>query len=183
MTMHQPDMILNFWFGAEARAHWFSKSDAFDDALRDRFEALYDQAADGKLSDWQNTPKGALALSIILDQFPRNMFRGTPRMYATDAAALAVAGWAVDRDFDLQFKSTEERIFFYLPFEHSEDLEDQYRCVMLMKERANAEFLQYAVDHFQVIEKFGRFPHRNAILGRRDTPAEEDYLAEPDAGW
>lgn len=181
--MHNPNHLLNFWFGPDARDNWFRKSDAFDDLLRAEFDALYDAAAAGKLQDWQNTPKGSLALVIALDQLPRNMFRGSPKMYATDEAARAVAAWAVDRDFDKQFNTVEERLFFYLPFEHSEDLEDQYRAVMLMKERTNEDYLRYAVDHFQVIEKFGRFPHRNEILGRRNTPAEEDYLAGGNAGW
>jgi uncharacterized protein (DUF924 family) len=176
--------ILDFWFAAANRPLWFKKEPAFDDEIRRRFAAAHESAAAGALGDWQRTPEGSLALILALDQFPRNMFRGTPRAFATDPAARAVADWAVDRDFDRKLASDDERIFFYLPFEHSEDIDDQHRAVELVRTRiASGELLRYAVKHREVIERFGRFPHRNAILGRRSTPEEEDYLKQPGAGF
>jgi uncharacterized protein (DUF924 family) len=122
---------------------------------------------------------------ICLDQFPRNMYRGTPRAFAADAKARLVADWAVDRGFDLHFKDEQVRFFFYLPFEHSEDIDDQHRCVELARTRcpSDPEILRYAILHRELIEKYGRFPHRNAILGRRSTPEEEEYLKQPGAGF
>ena len=175
--------ILDFWFAPANKPRWFKREDAFDDEIRRRFEAVHERAAAGKLAAWQNTPEGALALVLCLDQFPRNIFRGTARAFATDAKARAVADWAVDRGFDLQFKG-DERFFFYLPFEHSEELDDQHRCVELLRTRLpDPELLRYAVAHRDLIEKFGRFPHRNPILGRRSTPDEEEYLKQPGAGF
>lgn len=177
--------VLSFWMAPAIRPLWFKKDAAFDAEVKQRFEALHDQAAAGRLSQWQNTPEGALALLLCLDQFPRNMYRGTPRAFETDAKARLVADWAVDRGFDLHFKDEQERLFFYLPFEHSEDLDDQHRAVELCRQRCpkDPEILRYAILHRDVIEKFGRFPHRNAILGRRNTPEEEEYLKQPGAGF
>lgn len=175
--------ILEFWFAPANKPRWFKRDDAFDDEIRRRFEAVHERAAAGNLAAWQNTAEGSLALLLCLDQFPRNIFRGTPRAFTTDAKARAVADWAVDRGFDLEFKS-DERIFFYLPFEHSEDLDDQHRAVELVRTRlSDAEMMRYAIAHRDVIEKFGRFPHRNAILGRSSTPEEEEYLKQPGAGF
>lgn len=177
--------VLGFWLAPANRPQWFKKDAAFDDEIRRRFEAVHERAAEGRYASWQNTPEGALALLLCLDQFPRNMFRGTPRAFATDAKARLVADWAVDRGYDLQFKDEQERLFFYLPFEHSEDLDDQHRAVELVRQRCatDPEILRYAILHRDVIEKFGRFPHRNPILGRRSTPDEEEYLRKPGAGF
>ena len=176
--------ILVFWFAPANKPRWFKREDAFDDEIRRRFEPLHERAAAGRLAAWQNSPDGTLGLLLCLDQFPRNIYRGTARAFATDAKARAVADWAVDRGFDLQFKGDDERIFFYLPFEHSEDLDDQHRAVELVRTRlSDPEMLRYAVAHRDVIERFGRFPHRNAILGRRGTPEEEEYLKQPGAGF
>ncbi len=177
--------VLQFWLAPGNRSLWFKKEPAFDDEIRRRFEPLHERAAAGRLASWQNTPEGAFALLLCLDQFPRNMYRGTPRAFATDEKARLVADWAVDRGFDLHFRDEMERIFFYLPFEHSEDLDDQHRAVELIRERCpkGPEILRYAILHRDVIEKFGRFPHRNAILGRRSTPEEEEYLKQPGAGF
>ena len=181
--MSELRQLLEFWFAPANKPHWFRRSDAFDDEIRRRFEPVYERAAAGKLAAWQNTPEGALALLLCLDQFPRNMYRGTPRAFATDAKARAVADWAVDRGFDLKFEG-DERFFFYLPFEHSEEIDDQHRCVELVRTRlSDPETLRYAVAHRDLIEKFGRFPHRNPILGRRSTPDEEEYLKQPGAGF
>jgi uncharacterized protein (DUF924 family) len=176
--------ILEFWFAPANKPFWFKKEPAFDDEIRRRFEAVHEQAAAGRFAAWQNTPEGALALCLCLDQFPRNLYRGTPRAFATDAKARAVADWAVDRGFDLHFKSDDERTFIYLPFEHSEEIDDQHRAVELFRTRcSDPDLLRYAVLHRDVIERFGRFPHRNPILGRRSTPEEEDYLMQPGAGF
>ncbi|MCW5771582.1 MAG: DUF924 domain-containing protein [Rhodospirillaceae bacterium] len=184
MALREIKQILDFWFAEAHRPFWFKKEAAFDDEIRRRFEPAHEAAAAGSFSAWQNTPEGALALLICLDQFPRNMYRGTPRAFATDAKARAVADWAVDREFDLRFKTDDERMFFYLPFEHSEEIDDQHRCVELVRTRCtDPEFLRYAVAHRDVIARFGRFPHRNAILGRPNTPEEEEYLKQPGAGF
>jgi len=176
--------VLDFWFADANRPLWFKKDPAFDAECRRRFEALHERAAAGQLAPWQNTPEGALALVLCLDQFPRNLYRGTPRAFATDAKARAVADWAVDRDYDLHFKLGEQRLFFYLPFEHSEDLDDQHRAVELVRTRCtDPEQLRYALLHRDVIARFGRFPHRNAILGRPSTADEAEYLRQPGAGF
>jgi uncharacterized protein (DUF924 family) len=189
---HQPTVadVLFFWFGPPKERggphkRWFEKSEAFDREIRERFLPLHEDAAAGKLSHLKQNAADCLALIVLLDQFPRNMFRGTPRAFATDAKARLVADWAVDRGYDLQFKDEQERLFFYLPFEHSEDLDDQHRAVELVRQRCptDPEILRYAILHRDVIEKFGRFPHRNPILGRRSTPDEEEYLKGPGAGF
>ena len=181
--MREVRQVLDFWFAEANRQHWFRKSPAFDAECR-QFEALHERAASGELSAWQNSPEGALALLLCLDQFPRNLYRGSPRAFATDEKARAVADWAVDREFDLRFKEWQQRLFFYLPFEHSEDLDDQHRAVELVRSRcADEEVFRYAVAHRDVIARFGRFPHRNAVLGRRNTPDEEEYLKQPGAGF
>ena len=176
--------VLEFWLAPANRALWFTTDAAFDAEIRRRFEAVHERAAAGRCAAWQGTPEGSLALLLCLDQFPRNMYRGTPRAFATDEKARAVADWAVDRGFDLHFKNEQERLFFYLPFEHSEDLDDQHRAVELVRRNcSDPEFLRYAILHRDVIAKFGRFPHRNAILGRPSTPDEEEYLKQPGAGF
>ena len=171
----QPSDVLDFWREAGPQ-RWFRKDEAFDADFRSRFLALHEAAARGELDAWRDTPDGALALLILLDQFPRNAFRGTARMYATDAAAREVARAAVDSGFDV-LASPELRPFFYLPFMHSERLEDLDRCVELSK-AVGGEHHKYAVHHRGIIERFGRFPHRNAVLGRKSTPEEERFLAE-----
>jgi uncharacterized protein (DUF924 family) len=169
--------VLAFWLAAGGE-RWFEDDEAFDVAIRDRFAAIYEDAAAGLLSDWENWPEGALALVIVLDQFPRNMFRNSARSYATDARARAVAGRAIARGFDQQI-AMPARAFFYLPFEHSEDLADQNRAVVLMRETGDADHVKWAELHADIIRRFGRFPHRNAVLGRTTTPDEQAFL---DAG-
>jgi len=183
--VREAKLVLEFWLAPANRPQWFKKEPAFDEEVRRRFEAVHERAAAGRLVSWQETPEGALALLLCLDQFPRNMYRGTPRAFATDEKARLVADWAVDRGFDMAFKDEQVRLFFYLPFEHSEDLDDQHRAVELTRQRCptDPEILRYAILHRDVIEKFGRFPHRNAILGRRNTPGEEEYLKQPGAGF
>lgn len=180
--------VLDFWFAAEHRPLWFKTEPSFDAAIRERFGPLVDAAIAGRLADWEAAPDSCLALVILLDQFPRNAWRGTPRAFSGDAMARAVARRAVDRGTDWAVP-LDRRHFFYLPFEHSEDLADQERSCALFyawaeefpeAERAEVnEQLRYVDRHKEIIERFGRFPHRNAILGRASTPEEEAFLKEP----
>ena len=169
-----PADLLAFWRDA-GRAKWFRKDAAFDAEIAARFRASHEAAAAGRRADWEATPEGALALLIVLDQFPRNMFRADARAYAADPLARSVAGRAIMRGFDQQVP-TGERLFFYLPFEHSEDLVDQERCIALMRGTGNADLLKWAELHADIIRRFGRFPHRNAALGRTTTAAEQAFL-------
>ncbi|MGH7841671.1 MAG: DUF924 family protein [Candidatus Binataceae bacterium] len=178
--------ILEFWFGpgkrpTRQRRVWFVPDPAFDQACTDGFLADYKLADAGSLQDWRNEPRSALALTLLFDQFPRNMFRGTARAFATDHKALALAKHAVARQFDLAL-SEVERAFVYLPFEHSENLDDQRESVRLHRQLfarapAMAGYLMYAERHMEVIRRFGRFPHRNAILRRSSTPEEALFVA------
>jgi uncharacterized protein (DUF924 family) len=167
--------LIAFWTEA-GPARWFKKDDAFDQAFRDRFLALHEAAARGELAHWSDTAEGALALVLLLDQFPRNAFRGTARMYATDARARAVADAAVTRGFDHRVEPSLQA-FFYLPFEHSESIADQERSVMHFQ-RLGGRHLEFAEQHRDIVRRFGRFPHRNPILGRTTTADEQRFLDE-----
>jgi uncharacterized protein (DUF924 family) len=164
-----------FWRAAGS-GKWFETDDAFDAEIRARFLGTYEAAVSGHLNSWEETAEGALALVLLLDQFPRNMFRGTPRAFASDPLARAVADRALAHGFDKCVPKAEQ-LFFYLPFEHSEDPADQERCVALCSNSGDAEALKWAELHANVIRRFGRFPHRNSILGRASTPDEETFLA------
>lgn len=166
--------VVTFWQAA-GPDRWFTKDDVFDKEIRERFFDTYEAAAAGKLSDWEQSAQGALALLILLDQFPRNMFRADARAFATDPLARAITAGAIVRGFDSQVPK-ELRGFFYLPFEHSEDLADQERCIALNKAIGDAENLKWAEIHADIIRRFGRFPHRNAALGRTTTPEEQAFL-------
>lgn len=172
--------LLAFWFEDSGKERWFGGDAGFDAEIRARFLTLQEEAAAGRHDDWASSPLGVVALCILLDQLPRNLFRGTPRAFATDAKALALSKAAIDRGFDMDPALTDDhRLFLYLPFEHSEDLADQQRSVQLQTAGiADPEYVDYARRHLAVIERFGRFPHRNAILGRASTPEEEAHLAE-----
>jgi uncharacterized protein (DUF924 family) len=174
VTIATADDVINFW-GAAGEQRWFGKDEAFDTEIRLRFLPTYEAAAAGALAHWENEPTSALALTIVLDQFPRNMFRGDARAFATDAMARAVADRAIAREFDLGLPN-QWRTFFYLPFEHSETLADQERCCALFRKLGNAELLRWAELHADIIRRFGRFPHRNAVLGRDTTPEEKAFL-------
>ena len=165
--------IVTFWREA-GPGLWFAKDDTFDRRFRDRFLASHEAAARGELAGWAATAGGALGLVLLLDQFPRNAFRGTPRMYATDALARDVAAAAVDAGHD---RAVEARLplFFYLPFGHSEDLADQERSVALAR-RLGQPDLSHAERHRDIVRRFGRFPHRNPILGRAMRPEEQRFL-------
>jgi uncharacterized protein (DUF924 family) len=168
-----PAEIVAFWrdVGAE---RWFEKDTALDDDIRTRFLNAYEAAAEGKLAGWETSAQGALALLLLLDQFPRNMFRGDARAYATDAQARGVASRAILHGFDGAF--TDMRTFFYLPFMHSEDLADQERAVAFYRAHGAQDGLKWAELHADIIRRFGRFPHRNAALGRTTTAEERAFL-------
>ena len=172
-----PAEVVSFWRDAGPK-RWFSKDPAFDDDIRRRFLRLHEDAAAGRLSRWEQTAEGALALLILLDQFPRNMFREQVRAFASDPLARAIAAGALVRGFDAQAPDGM-RGFFYLPFEHSENLADQERAVAFYKASGDADGLKWAELHADIIRRFGRFPHRNKALGRATAPDEQAFL---DAG-
>lgn len=185
--------ILTFWFGgeekigaAEPREVWFARDAEFDAEIERRFASDHERAAAGELDGWLETPRGALGLVILLDQFPRNLFRGSPRAFATDHAARSAAREAIERGFDRRV-SRVERWFFYLPFEHSENTEDQRLSVDLFEalgdDNQSRHVHGYAVRHLEVIQRFGRFPHRNEILGRESTPEEGEFLSQPGSSF
>ncbi|MEZ5956611.1 MAG: DUF924 family protein [Hyphomonadaceae bacterium] len=167
--------IVRFWRDAGHKA-WFTKDETFDGRCR-AFEVEHHAAARGELKHWEQDAEGALALLILLDQLPRNIFRGSPHAFATDGLAQAVASRAIERQFDTA-TDTDMRLFFYMPFEHAEDLALQERCVHLFTNLGDANYLKYAILHRDIIARFGRFPHRNAILGRKSTPEELQFLAD-----
>lgn len=180
--------VLDYWFGprptlAERQSLWFGKDAAVDTEIHRRFAATHQAALAGGLDAWLDAPDSALALVVALDQFPRNMYRDTPAAFAADAQARSAARLALERGHD-QALEPARRMFLYLPFEHSEDLADQRLSVRLFAALADAapgmdRAYDYALRHYCVIQCFGRFPHRNAILGRADTPAEAAFLLEP----
>jgi len=176
--MTAPADIVAFWKD-HGPDKWFVQDDAFDAEIAERYGNLHLAASRGELAAFENTAEGALALLLLLDQFPRNLYRGSAHSYATDGLARAIADRAVTAGFD---KAVEPvlRPFFYLPFEHSEDPADQARCVALCEahrdDTGDAEILRYAVLHRDIIARFGRFPHRNEALGRRTTPEEQSFL-------
>ncbi len=199
--METPASVLAFWFGSEISdgtvaqaqsALWWQKNPATDDAIRARFAGWTAQAASGALDAWRATPQGLLALIVLTDQFPRNMYRGTPQSFAFDALALGLCREGLARGADRQLRPIE-RVFFYLPLEHSEVLADQQQAVQNMgalaaavpaDQRAPFEgFADYARRHQAVIARFGRFPHRNAILGRSSTPQEREFLQQPGSSF
>ena len=176
------DDVLTFWFDELEPADWFTKSDATDTRIRTRFLDLYRQLAAQPVSALTTSRREALAAVIVLDQFPRNLFRGDAQSFATDPQALAITKAAIEAGFT-QGLSVDESVFLYLPFEHSESLEDQDRAVDVISALGNDNYTQYAIAHRDVIRKFGRFPHRNVILGRQSTAEEQAYLAEPGSGF
>ncbi len=189
----RPREVLHFWFGSDLQhvppvlqKRWFAQDPAVDAEILTRFIALYHEALAGELDNWRRGPLRCLAYVILLDQFPRNMFRGTPKAFASDPLALAAARDGVHRAFDREVPPLG-RAFFYLPFEHSEDLADQDECARLLAqwqgESELARFADYARRHREVIVRFGRFPHRNALLGRESTPEELYFLRQPGSSF
>lgn len=171
-----PAGILAFWRDAGPK-RWYTPDQAFDAEVRRRFLGLWQRAVAGELTSWETSDDGALALVIVLDQFPRNLFRNDGRTYEADALAREVAHRAVARGFDRQIPHADRR-FFYLPFMHSETLADQERCVELARAYGDDEFTKYAEQHADIVRRFGRFPHRNAMLGRATTAEERAFLDE-----
>jgi uncharacterized protein (DUF924 family) len=171
-----PRPVVGFWKAA-GPGRWFRNDASFDALVRRRLGRLYARAAQGALDHWAGTPEGALALILLLDQAPRNMFRGTSRAFATDAKAREVARFALSRGDDRRVPKLL-RSFFYLPFMHSEYLADQDLCVDLYRKAGDESGLHWADLHREIIRRFGRFPHRNPILGRDSKPEEDRYLAE-----
>jgi uncharacterized protein (DUF924 family) len=199
--MTNPERILSFWLGTldehgladrDLSKRWWTKSDAFDSEVRTAFEGDYHAIAGGQRESWLDTARGSLAYVIVLDQFSRNMFRGTAQMYAEDDRALSAAKRAVERGLDTEL-ATDERVFLYMPFMHSEEVEDQRRCVQLFEQLADelsgpaqerARFnTKFAHQHRDIVEKWGRFPHRNAILGRETTAEEREFLKQPGSSF
>lgn len=179
-----PNRVLEFWFDPPNRRHWFEASDAFDMKVRGLLGARYLDAARGRLDQWRDTPNGALALCILLDQVPRNIFRGAAQCFANDAKARSVAREILAKGCDQSYPTDDHRLFCYLPFEHSEEIEDQRLSVRLFSERIDDPgYTDYARRHLDIIERFGRFPHRNAILGRASTPEEVEFLRAPESSF
>lgn len=194
MEIASPTSVDEFWFAGpngnergQSRKAWFIKDAGFDDEIRARFLATVEAAAAGKLTHWASEPRSALSLAVVLDQFPRNLFRDTPRAFATDQLARDHVTKAIDRGFD-QAVLPVERLFFYLPFEHSEVIADQERSIALFTALAAGHagmdgFLDYARRHHAAVVQFGRFPHRNRILGRSNSPAEAEFLKQPGSSF
>lgn len=181
--------VLDFWFGApgslhygQSRAAWFRKSADFDALIRERFLPLHQQAAGGQLAHWHESPLTLLALIVVLDQFPRNLFRDSPKAFATDAMALDAARRMTALQWDERLNAVE-RQFVYLPFEHVEDIAAQHESMRLFASLNSDDLLEWARKHYVIIERFGRFPHRNAVLGRASTAAEMEFLRQPGSGF
>lgn len=175
--------VLHFWFDELGRKGWFAKDEAIDAACRDRFAYLIDEINQTPFEEITASPERALASVIVLDQFTRNIYRGTARAFAYDELARAVARLAIALHLDKRLIFPDRRVFLYLPFEHSEAYADQLRAVELIEELGDDEYTRYAEAHRDVIARFGRFPHRNAILGRTSTPEEIAFLEQPGSSF
>lgn len=177
-----PQEVFDFWFVECGRDQWFVASPDLDRDIRKRFRDTHLALSRDVTEEWRSTPENRIAAVIVLDQFPRNIYRATPLAFATDGLALREAKLALEAGADRQV-SAECRTFFYLPFEHCEDLDEQDRAVALFRTLGDEEYIDYALRHREVIAAYGRFPHRNAIVGRKSTAAELEYLAQPGAGF
>lgn len=176
--------VLEFWFDQANRPHWFEASSDFDELVRQRLAPLYAEAVEGRLNDWKINPDGALALCIVFDQVPRNIFRGFARAFATDPQARYIARHILASGFDQLYPTDDHRVFCYLPFEHSEDIEDQRLGLELVTTRmADHRSTEHARRHLEIIAKFGRFPHRNVVLGRSSTIVELEFLETPGSSF
>jgi len=172
--------VLHFWFGEVSERHWWQQDDGVDAHIRQHFLPLHERLAAQSANSF-TTPRMLLAAAIVLDQFSRHIFRRTPRAYATDPAARAIARSAIEQGIDSIFNA-DERQFLYLPFQHSEDAGDQQLSVHLFQKLGNPEWMRFAVEHKEIIDRYGRFPHRNCVLGRQST-AEEAELLKKKASW
>lgn len=171
------ESVLNFWFNELTPKQWWQKSSELDDMIRERFYRLHQQASAGELYHWRSTANGALAEVLVLDQFSRNMYRDHPMAFATDALALALAQTAIEKGFDTQLEPTE-RAFLYMPFMHSESALIHQQAVALFTALGMPNNLEYEYRHKEIIDRFGRYPHRNAILGRESTQEEQVFLTQ-----
>ncbi|MCA9636441.1 MAG: DUF924 domain-containing protein [Myxococcales bacterium] len=178
-----PRDILDFWFSERARSKWWSKDEAFDREVEERLGGLHGEAASGRLDAWIAAPEGALAVTLLLDQVPRNVFRGTPRAFATDPQARVVTRAALAAGHDRALPSDAHRLFLYLPLEHSEELADQEDACRLTAALSEGRWYDFAVLHRDIIARFGRFPHRNAILGRESSAEELEFLGGPNSSF
>ena len=184
MQTQQAKEILQFWFEEIDHSHWFVKDSDFDQKLEHRFGDLLSQAKKGLLDDWCDSPQGRLALIIVLDQFSRNLYRDNSRAFAADAKALRLAVDGIEKKLDEKL-SMKERSFFYMPLRHAENLEMQKLGLTKTRELNDAGYGtdRYALNHLELIERYGRFPHRNKILGRANTPEEEEYIKGGGGGF
>ena len=172
-----PEDILNYWFYEVGPERWFAADKAIDEAINSRYLQAYEAAAAGDLAAWEETPEGTIALLLLLDVFPRRMFRGTARAYQTDVDAMDLARRSIIRHFDDRIDKGY-KLFFYLPFAHSESIGDQRLGMFYVRERTKEQsWIDEAERRFLIIQRFGRFPHRNAALGRESTPEEIEYIA------
>lgn len=172
--------MLDFWFDADHRKRWFRSTEAFDQAVRTRFGSTWEQARDGELDTWQATAAGCLALVIVLDQLPLNMFRGSALAYSTEARSREVSARAIAQGFD-QALTDVEKNFLYMPYMHSESLADQDQSIALFERAGLVETLRWARHHREIVRRFGRFPHRNGVLGRTSSAEEQAWLDSDEA--
>lgn len=179
-SKQQIDELLSFWFSDAVKKLWFNSTPAFDEELRIKYLPLLEKAQNGDLNHWQEDPLGALSLVIILDQFPLNMFRRQPRSFATEQQSRQIAELAVTKGLDQQLDGAQ-KAFLYMPFMHSENLEDQDKSVDLFEKAGLTDNLKYAKHHREIVRRYGRFPHRNSILGRQSTAEEIRYLNSKEA--
>ncbi|MCP4983948.1 MAG: DUF924 domain-containing protein [Gammaproteobacteria bacterium] len=175
-----PQEIVDFWFADDTRRRWFNSTAEFDRRLCENYQVLWERASRAELDHWMETAEGCLALVIILDQLPLNMFRGRAQCFATEAQSRDIARIALEKGFDLQLMP-DQKAFLYMPFMHSEDLEDQQLALTLFDQPGLESNLRFAHHHYSIVERFGRFPHRNNILGRDSSDAEIEYLNSKEA--
>ncbi len=175
-----PEDILDFWYADDIRVQWFHATQALDERILREYESVWNQARRGELDTWRQTAEGCLALAIILDQFPLHMFRGLPAGFATEAQAIEISRWAISQGYDLQLQKNQVA-FLYMPLMHSENMEDQNLSVGRFEAVGLEDNLRFARHHREIVEQFGRFPHRNAILGRDSTEDELRWLASDGA--
>ncbi|WP_420546802.1 DUF924 family protein [Curvivirga sp.] len=182
MSQAKIDAVITFWFEESTPQDWFTKSDIFDQKIRDNFSNLHTALMNEEHQDWRQTAKGCLAEIIVLDQFSRNMFRNHPKAFASDEKARECLNHMLERGFDKEL-SVNERKFTYLPLEHSEDVKDQEKAIACYTELGDELALDYAQQHKVIIDRFGRFPHRNKILGRTSTEEEIEFLEQPGSSF
>ncbi len=178
--IHTPADVIDFWFADDVRERWFDSTPEFDQMLRARFEDVWERARNGELDRWMASAEGCLALAIVLDQFPLNMFRATAKSYSSEERSREVARHAIEHSFDTGLEA-RKKAFLYMPFMHSEDLADQDLSVELFDQPGLESSLRFARHHRDIVARFGRFPHRNAALGRESTAAEIEYLNSREA--